>query len=253
MTNPVTRHWSVAAAAHRSLSDDGSRTFLGIAPGDSAVHTAGLQPATPKELERYVGSFREQAPRTVSVMVAVGGPNAVKRAGMYADDLLLGQGASTVACETLVEHVKHVDNIQTWLFLMLNLTSSSCDLEVAREQISGPILGMSRNAFNAGFGGKDVPESLIPELEAMYSRYDFMSHALPGDTYNSRLVARYPRAKEFLLDRFGLVGEPAQVIENLHQISEETGVNNFVLSMMAPESEALMRRASREIIAKVNG
>lgn len=250
MTNPVTRHWSVVAAAHRGLNaDDTGRSFLGIAAGDSAVHTAGLRPASPDQLADYVSRFRDHAPRTTSVMVAAGGPKSVGRASRYADHLLLGQGASREATAHLLAHSPREESPEPWMFLMLNLARSSSQVPEARDEIVGPILGMSRNAFSAGLTGKAFPESLQADLREVMGRYDFLSHARSGDSPNARLLAAFPRLRDYLVHRFGLVGEPGHVVERLHEIQETVGVSNFVLSVISLESEQLLERACRDVVA----
>jgi 5,10-methylenetetrahydromethanopterin reductase len=55
VTNSVTRHESVIAAAAGSLQDlSGGRFVLGIGRGDSAIHFLGLEPASVAEFETYV-------------------------------------------------------------------------------------------------------------------------------------------------------------------------------------------------------
>ncbi len=59
VTNPVTRHPAVTASAIVTAQElSGGRAILGVGVGDSAVHTAGLAPATRADLTRFVETVR---------------------------------------------------------------------------------------------------------------------------------------------------------------------------------------------------
>ncbi len=103
ITNPITRHPAVTAAAITTVDDIApGRTFLGVGTGDSTVYNAGLRPARLATLERFVHTIRELhqhgtsqwhgkpchltwAQRHIPIGMAVSGPRALRLAGQIAD------------------------------------------------------------------------------------------------------------------------------------------------------------------------
>lgn len=60
VTNPLTRHPTVTAAAFVTLSElSGGRAMLGLSVGDSALRSMGLEIATMARLEQTVARFRD--------------------------------------------------------------------------------------------------------------------------------------------------------------------------------------------------
>src|SRR5438874_1582511 len=59
ISNPVTRHPVVVAAAISSVNEiAGGRAFLGLSTGDSGVYNLGLKPATQAFLEHYIVTIK---------------------------------------------------------------------------------------------------------------------------------------------------------------------------------------------------
>src|SRR5208282_692800 len=109
--NPVTRHPSVTAASIAAVDSYApSRVKLGIGAGDTAVLQVGLRPARLAEMERAVAAIRGllageavefggqrsarlDRPRAVPVIIATGGPKALRMAGANADGVVMRVGA----------------------------------------------------------------------------------------------------------------------------------------------------------------
>ena len=78
-TNPVTRHAGVHAAQHRSLDElYPGRTFLGLAPGDSAVHAYGLDPAHARRADRSRAGGPRRRPRRDARVRGRGRPQVLR-------------------------------------------------------------------------------------------------------------------------------------------------------------------------------
>ena len=260
VTNPVTRHWSVQASAMRTLEQLApGRSFMGIGPGDSAVHSVGLAPATPVELEAYVEEVRQlQAPGALDVMVAAGGPKAVRRAAAYADHLILGQGVSREATEALersAESAARPDGgaPHRWLFLIFNLAEDADALAEARADIRAIVMAFSRQAFDRTFEGKGVSEELHEPLRALYENYAFEEHSTPGASANARLLAEGERAEleAFLFQRFALVDVPEAAAERLVAISEETGIDRVFLCIESSDPTKLVQLACERMLPRL--
>ncbi|PKB79179.1 MAG: hypothetical protein BZY88_14705 [SAR202 cluster bacterium Io17-Chloro-G9] len=103
ITNPVTRHPAVSAAAIATVDDLApGRAFLGVGTGDSTVYNASLRPATLNTLEQFINTVRELhqegksqwqnrpcylewPDRRIPIGMAVSGPKAMRMAGRLAD------------------------------------------------------------------------------------------------------------------------------------------------------------------------
>jgi 5,10-methylenetetrahydromethanopterin reductase len=111
VVNPVTRHPSVIASSIAAIDREApGRVMLGIANGDTSVWQVGLRPARLAQMEQAVRTIRAllggqgvelgwtapsrlDHPRAVPVIVACGGPKALRMAGRYADGVVIRVGA----------------------------------------------------------------------------------------------------------------------------------------------------------------
>src|SRR5262245_29543291 len=60
VTNPVTRHFSIAASGHGTLASmHPGRVMLGLGRGDAAVHTMGIKPMKTDEFARQARLVRQ--------------------------------------------------------------------------------------------------------------------------------------------------------------------------------------------------
>ncbi|MEZ5076083.1 MAG: LLM class flavin-dependent oxidoreductase [Solirubrobacterales bacterium] len=248
VTNPVTRHWTVQAAAFRALDELApGRGFIGIAAGDSAVHSVGLKPARPAELEEYVARVREHGPAGLEVMTAAGGPRSVRRAATYADHLVLGQGAAAEAVSFLRGVAREGEaaaqsKLRLWGFMLLGLVDSEGEVPAFRREIAAAVVAYSRQAFDYGFEGKAVPVELREPLLELYANYSFEEHSTPGESRNARLLhGGGADLESFLFDRFALIGTPEMVAERLPATLDSAGLERVFLSAISADPVALTR------------
>ena len=127
VTNPVTRHPSVMAAAFASLNEMApGRVACGIATGDSAVWGVGLRPSKLAELREYIMALKavlrgEPAewqdarfamnwtrfePFDLPVLVACSGPKTIRMACEVADGLILAVGVADEDLRWAREHIE---------------------------------------------------------------------------------------------------------------------------------------------------
>lgn len=251
VTNPVTRHWTVQAAGFRALEELApGRGFIGIAAGDSAVHSVGLSPARPAELAEYVDRVREHGPAGLEVMTAAGGPRSARRAATYADHLVLGQGAAEAAVSSLrsvAEEARRataprLPEVSFWGFMLLGLAPSEGDLAGVRRDIAAAVVAYSRQAFDHTFEGKAVPAELQGPLRELYASYSFEEHSTPGESRNARLLhGDGADLESFLFDRFALVGMPEAVAGRLRAVLRSTRLQRLFLSAISTDPVALTR------------
>ena len=258
VTNPVTRHWSVQAGAWRALSELApGRAFMGIAPGDSAVHSVGLPPASRSAMAEYVEKIRQHGPEGLPVMVAAGGPASVRRAATYADELVIGQGASAAAMSELGAIAAEARSaagqsrpVNVWSFVLLNLAETPELVQAARADIKSAVVAYSRQAFDVTFAGKAVPEDLHAPLRELYAEYSFDEHSKPGESRNARLLARAD-LETFLFDRFAVVDTPEGAAERLLEVAETTGTERIFVSVISSDPVGMMRLAADRMLPRL--
>ncbi len=132
VTNPVTRHVVVTAAAILSLDDlAGGRAVLGIGSGDSAMRTLGLDPADAEgthrgrrpRLREAVETLRaifagkpvalgdrtlrlDRPARSIPIYIAATGPRMLELAGEVADGVIIQVGIHPPCLEEAIAHVR---------------------------------------------------------------------------------------------------------------------------------------------------
>ncbi|MCO6005229.1 LLM class flavin-dependent oxidoreductase [Actinoallomurus purpureus] len=105
VTNLVTRHPSVVAAAARTVAELAPDRFvLGVGVGNSSVEPIGLRSSTTAELRAGVAALRDATPG-VPVHVAASGPRNLAVGGELGDGVILLAGASVPLVEAALATV----------------------------------------------------------------------------------------------------------------------------------------------------
>jgi 5,10-methylenetetrahydromethanopterin reductase len=105
VTNLVTRHPSVVAAAARTVAELAPGRFvLGIGVGNSSVEPVGLRSSTNAELRAGVAGLRDTMPE-VPIHIAASGPRNLAAGGELGDGVILLAGASTSLVEAALAEV----------------------------------------------------------------------------------------------------------------------------------------------------
>jgi 5,10-methylenetetrahydromethanopterin reductase len=272
VSNPVTRHPTVAASAFAALQElsDG-RTRFCLGSGDSAALSIGARPASLAELEAYATAVRgltrgetvryhgrdvrlEWRTRPVPVWIAAGGPRTMALAGRVADGVLLGAGLAEDVVRDAVGRVRGAaeqagrdpDNVEIWIFSKIHLCESE---EQAWDDLAWTLAASAHHAFRFTLEGKFVPERHTAALHALHEHYVVREHnnlANTGQT-NAQLV-RETGLTEFLGPRFLLAGPPARVHERILELAS-WGVTGFFTSAMFGAPIEATRRIGDEVIA----
>ncbi|GAA4486609.1 5,10-methylenetetrahydromethanopterin reductase [Actinoallomurus oryzae] len=99
VTNVVTRHPSVVAAAARTIAELAPGRFvLGVGVGNSSVEPVGLRSSTTAELRAGVTGLRDTLPG-IPIHVAASGPRNLALGGELGDGVILLAGASAARVE----------------------------------------------------------------------------------------------------------------------------------------------------------
>ncbi|MGH2950379.1 MAG: LLM class flavin-dependent oxidoreductase [Solirubrobacteraceae bacterium] len=203
VTNPITRHPLVTAAAVATLDElSGGRAMVGIGAGDSAAHGVGERPATIQRLRAYVVALREllDGGRTtyrgrdvrfratsgrVPIYLAASGPRGLALAGELCDGVIVGTGVvpelvpqvHAMLAEGAGRAGRSLDDLDVWWLMGASIAATR---EQAREAIATHLAAGSNACLRSGFKGKAVPEELRDRLQALVDGYDYTEHELPG-------------------------------------------------------------------------
>ena len=270
VTNPLTRHPAVTAAAVASLQElSGGRAFLGIGTGDSAILNLGLRPARLGALREYIGAVRsflagESAEylgreghvrwsrEPVPIMMAAEGPRTLRIAGEIADRVMIHTGLTAEILEDTVAHVragewhagKPLGQTEIWAFAKCNIAD---DHAAAVSEIKMALAASAHHAFRFTLEGKHVPAELREAMLAIQGEYVPAEHEQVGDTRNAA-IADELGVTDYLAERFAVVGTPAECRDKARRIGE-SGVDVLQIAAISEEPGEIIRRFGEEVIA----
>jgi len=243
VSNPVARHWSVHGSTAKAFEELApGRFFLGMATGDGAVHSVGLHPATLAEFEDYVRDMRTIMPEQTRIHMAFSGSKGMEVAGRLASELTIGTGLDAGALRELARRARAARAaagvtapLRIWASAAVYLVDSESEVAEMRRNVSGLAVHGARFAFDFSFDGKNVPEKFHAVIREGMKRYDFAYHGKFGDTPNGRIFDAVPELREALINRFALVGTPAQCAAHLEATIREAELDGVWL-MPAPRT-----------------
>jgi probable F420-dependent oxidoreductase len=263
VTNPATREPSVTASALAVLQElSGGRFDLGIGRGDSARRVLGKAPTTMKDLEQSVHVIRALAEgrgiefegtmlelpwasgHRLPVWIAGYGPVALKLTGRIADGAMLQIGDPDLI-RWFVSQVRasaeESGRDPSAVQVMAAAPAHVGDLADARDRTRWFPAMVGNHVVD--LVNKYPREDLPPELTAYIREregYDYLHHAEVGSS-NASFVT------DEIVDRFSLVGSPAQHIARLHALAD-AGVSQFNLYLMNGNEEEQIEIYGKEII-----
>ena len=263
VTNPATREPTVTASALAVLNElSGGRMDLGIGRGDSARRVLGKGPTSMKELEQAVHVIRAlvegrgiefegkmlellwATAHQLPVWIAGYGPVALKLTGRIADGAMLQIGDpdlirwfTSQVKSSAVEAGRDPDGVQ----VMAAAPAHVGDLADGRDRTRWFPALVSNHVVDLvnKYPREDLPEELTAYVRDREG-YDYLHHAEVGSA-NAAFVT------DEIVDRFCLVGTPAQHIARLRDLAA-AGVDQFNLYLMNGNEEEQLEVYGREII-----
>ena len=252
VTNPLTRHPLVQAAAAATVDDVApERVYVGIGAGGTGVWHLGLETARQAELEAYTVALREllahgrttyrgssielpwAGPRRVPVIMSAHGERSLELAGRVADGVVIGLGIAPEVVASALERVergarqagRRIEDLEVWF---------TCFWWVDPEPGAALAAGAwSATAFAlhfaaSGVDNKFVPEELRGPLLEVGRSYDLHSHGHPSAEQKAAYVDLADRlgVGEYLRRRFMFAGTPAEVEAQL-RAAMRAGASNF--------------------------
>ena len=269
VTNPVTRHPSVTAAAFLQLQELApGRLICGISTGDSALWGVGLKPAKLAELREFVlavkallkgepaswhgksfaQSWSDFEPFDLPVYIACAGPRSIHMASQVADGLILSVGvapedlkwAKQKIEESCAEIGRDPAELDVWHYTEVTFAES---LAAAAENSLG---WFSQWLTLGGTAGKRIPDEYKPLLAKLNTDSEDIGAAYATEGRGRIMVKR---AKELgLYDWIAsrsprLWGTPIEVRARLEEL-RSLGVSKWMLfpdGMTIPATEVARR------------
>jgi 5,10-methylenetetrahydromethanopterin reductase len=265
VTNPVTRHPSVAASAALSLSELApQRVAIGLATGDSALWGVGLRPAKVAFLREYIVALKalmcgEEATwqghtfrmhwdnidpnKAPPVYVACSGPRVLKMAAQVADGVIVSMGYSpediayvrSVISEGCAEVGRETKELEVWWFSEFTFgpdPESAMEFALASE---------THWLIMGGTEGKRIPEEYKPLLRELHTdTFDLDTYLKDPD--RGRVLAK--RAKklgisDWLVSRSARLWGTPNDIGNRFQELRAQGLENLWLAHLNWDLEQL--------------
>lgn len=264
VTNPVTRHPAVTASAAATLQEEtGGRAVLGLGRGDSALAKIGREPVHVAELERallaiqgylsgetvelpegpsrneWIGSSRQPK---VPVVVAATGPHVIAVGARHADGIDFTVGAEPDRIRWAVAEARRAtaaDRSEPSLGAFLNVGVHH-DRAVARDLVRGSTAIFARFATE-GAPADGLSEVTREGIVQLAGDYDESRHGQAGAAHAKEL-------EDDFIDRFAVVGTPAEATERLREIGS-LGIGRIVAVMGSLDADPKLLAESNELFA----
>jgi len=258
VTNPVTRHWSIHGATARAFEELApGRFFLGFGTGDGAVHSVGLKPAKLSEFSDAVIQLRRVMPKTTPIHMAFSGPKGMAVAGQLADEVTIGVGMDAGALRELAGLARAARKkagiaapLKIWTGAPVYFAESAADVPAMRALAGGMVALAARFAFSVSFENKNVPPQFQPVLKQFLDNYAFAHHAKAEGNPNAKLFDERPDVRDYLIDRFAVVGTPEQCAERLANLVRDAELDGLWIMPGAPTSDTAEMKRRLELVAK---
>lgn len=271
VTNPLTRHPAVTAAAIASADElSGGRAFICLATGDTGVFNLGMRPAKLAKLEEYTLVLRELfqcgrsryqggdvrlkwVTRQVPIYLAADGPRALRLAGKVADGVVVGMGFNEQTVPLVQQYLREgaqeagrrPAEIDVWY---MSRAAVADRREDALRLVQPSLAASSAHAFRFSIDGKAVPDELRDPILELERRYDVTVHNEPGqENPNGRLVEELGLT-EYLADRMGVVGTEQECVDKFRRL-EALGVQNVIVRPLVQDRSDFLCRWQRILSA----
>ena len=280
VTNPVTRHPAVTAAAIATVQvESAGRAVLGVGRGDSSLGPLGRGPA-PVEgtarftapLQRYLRSevvdmdgypseipwiARSGQPK-VPVDVAATGPRMLALGGRLAERVTVNVGAlpDRIAWAVGVARAARREASPTAGPLGLGaylVVTAHPDARVARQLARGPLAAYAHFSGMPGAPAPNLDASDRAVVEAVAADYIHTGHSTAHPGESAGTGAPPPRHLRHLddafVDRFGVVGTPAHCVARLSELAA-LGLDRVLLVEGRDAAEPRQQRQAHHCLAE---
>jgi 5,10-methylenetetrahydromethanopterin reductase len=269
VTNPVTRHPAVTAAALASLQKlTGGRAVVGIGGGDSAVLNISERPAPIDAVAEYVRAVRDLtaghpatyrgkqmrlqwADRPVPVFMAAEGPRKLRLAGAIADGVIVSNGVTREVVRDTIRLVaegarsagRSPDEIEIWWLVNF---AFAADEPTGIESLTWLLAAAADHVFRFSLEGKHVPADHLDGVHELMARYSHDRHALADANPNGALVDQLG-LRDWLARRFAITGSPAHCVERIREVAGY-GATNLLVTQLVPDQVGFLHRFREQVL-----
>jgi 5,10-methylenetetrahydromethanopterin reductase len=254
VTNAVTRDVGVLAAAAASLDAlSAGRAFMVLSRGDGVVRNLDLAPHTVAQLRQSVVSLRALLDRgrarhdareltlpwpgrhagRVPLYLAAGGTQMLELAAQVCDGVYAATGVGEADVRTMRETVEGVGRetpFDLWWVTRFGIGES---FDSAFASAAEGLSSIANHSLRGDYGARGVPTELRPALAEYHRRYRYArKNPLAGESSNVDLMISLG-LRDYILERFGIVGTPDQVVARLREL-ERRGVDAVTLLATSP-------------------
>lgn len=234
VTNAVTRHLSVNAAAWATLWElTSGRVIVGIGAGDSSLRTMGLTPMKLRELEVSIAQLRTlfrgeavaettsgadfhlnyvQQPLNIPIYVAASAPKILELAGRVADGVIVLVGTAPHFIEAAIATIHRGAALagrdpSDVRIVLWTPTAIQDDSRQAKDLVRAHVARVVIRPLPA-----EVGEEQMAIIEKIRNTYDYYHH-MDTEADHGELVP------DELVDMFALAGTPDECRDRLSQIA----------------------------------
>lgn len=269
VTNPAVRDVTVTASLLASLNDiSGNRMVLGIGRGDSSRRMLGHKPTTIVRLKEASLQIRELVEGReidyggvptrfewargghLPLWVAGYGPKVLRSAGSYADGIIM-QFADPHLIKWCMGHVyqgaeaagRDPATIQVMAAAPVWVSD---DIDKGRERTRWfpAMVGNHVADLVARYDEGELPKALTAYIQDRHG-YDYRKHADKDSEYMDFI-------SDDIIDRFCIIGPPAEHIRRLQELQEVAYVNHFNIYLMSGDEEETIEAYGKYIVPSIN-
>ena len=256
VTNPVTRHPGTVASALWSLGElGGERVFFCIGAGDTGVNKLGLRPAPVDLIEEYVVAVQallsgeradfegnslelEFSPRSVPVFIAANGPRTLELAARIADGILVGAGVTDEVVARVDAACAQADRaLEVWYMLRSSIHEDSA---AAVREVLPAVVSAAKHVFQLPSAVDEAPAELRDAIRSLLQGYDMRFHTAPFESNPNAQHAEALGLADFLVDRLGMAGTPAQCRARLDELARR-GIDRVMVRPLTGDPETFLR------------
>lgn len=234
VTNAVTRHLSVNAAAWATLWElTSGRVIVGIGAGDSSLRTMGLTPMKLRELEVSIAQLRAlfrgesiaeatsgadfhlnyvAQPLNIPIYVAASAPKILELAGRVADGVIVLVGTAPHFIQAAIDTIHRGANLagrdpKDVRIVLWTPTAIQEDSRRAKDLVRAHVARVVIRPLPA-----EVGEEQMATIEHIRETYDYYHH-MDTEADHGELVP------DELVDMFALAGTPDECKDRLGQFA----------------------------------
>lgn len=271
VTNPVTRHFSIAASGHGTLAEmHPGRVVLGLGRGDAAVHTMGLPPMRTAEFARQARlvrallrgetvsavegrefNIRWLGREDIPIMIGATGPRNLGLAGGIADIVQLEVGTSEAAIRWGIDRVRagaeeagrDPDEVEISIVIAMWVAD---DVDEARARCRWAATSAANHIGDVmkrpGHGMPEEMTEVVERRRAAMDAYSYDSHLENEGEETSWLT-------DEIIDNFAIAGDPDRCVAKIEAL-ERLGVREVASGFLNGELDQV-RTVGEQVIARL--